>query len=96
MIPRALSVAIVAPVLAGAALLFSAGAAFAHENFTANLNGSNEVPAGDAALTGVATVEIEDVTGEVCAKVTSNVEGAVGYAHPQGCCGGQRRGRRDP
>ena len=78
MIRRALSVAVIAPALAGGVLLFSGGAAFAAtESFTANLSGSNEVPAGDAALTGNATVTVDASSGEVCAKVTSSVTGAA-------------------
>ena len=88
MIPRAISVAVVAPALAGGALLFSAGAAFAApENFTANLSGSNEVPAGDAGLTGKATVTADSSSGEVCAKVTSNVKGAAAMHIHKGASG---------
>lgn len=78
MIRRALSVAVIAPALAGGVLLFSSGAAFAAtENFTANLSGSNEVPAGDAGATGKATVTVDAGSGEVCAKVTSTVTDAA-------------------
>ena len=88
MIPRALSVALVAPALAGGALLFSAGAAFAApENFTATLSGSNEVPAGDAGMTGSATVTVDTSSGQVCAKVTSNVAGAVAMHIHKGASG---------
>lgn len=88
MIPRALSVAVIAPALAGGALLFSAGAAFAAaENFTAELSGSNEVPAGDAGLTGNATVTVDAESGEVCAKVTSSVTGAAAMHIHKGASG---------
>lgn len=88
MIPRVISVAVIAPALAGGALLFSAGAAFAApENFTANLSGSNEVPAGDAGLTGSATVTVDPSSGQVCAKVTSNVAGAVAMHVHKGASG---------
>ncbi len=76
MIPRAMSVALAAPALAGAALLFSAAAAFAApQTFTANLSSSNEV-GGAAGLTGTATVTADPSSGQVCAKVTSDVTGA--------------------
>ncbi|MEO6145400.1 MAG: CHRD domain-containing protein [Dermatophilaceae bacterium] len=78
MIRRALSIAFIAPALAGGVLLFSGGAAFAaSDNFTANLSGTNEVPAGDAGLTGNATVTVDTSSGKVCAKVTSSVKGAA-------------------
>lgn len=78
MIPRAISVAALAPALAGAALLFAASSAFAApQTFTANLSGSNEVGGGGAGLTGTATVSVDTSSGQVCAKVTSNVTGAA-------------------
>ena len=78
MIRKALSVAFIAPALAGGVLLFSGGAAFAaSDSFTANLSGTNEVPAGDAALTGNATVTVDTSSGQVCAKVTSSVTDAA-------------------
>ena len=78
MIRRALSIAFIAPALAGGVLLFSGGAAFAaSDNFTANLSGTNEVPAGDAGMTGNATVTVDASSGKVCAKVTSSVKDAA-------------------
>lgn len=88
MIPRAISVAFVAPALAGGALLFSAGAAFAAaQTFTANLSSTNEVGGGTAGLTGTATVTIDPSSGQVCAKVTSNVTGAVAMHIHKGATG---------
>jgi hypothetical protein len=88
MIPRAISVAVIAPALAGGAILFSAGAAFAApENFTATLSGTNEVPPGDAGLTGSATLTVDPSSGQVCAKVTSNVTGAVAMHVHKGATG---------
>jgi CHRD domain len=87
MIPRAISVAIVAPALAGAALLFSAGVAFAApQTLTANLSSSNEV-GGAAGLSGTATVTVDPSSGQVCAKVTSNVTGAVAMHIHKGASG---------
>ena len=87
MIPRAISVALVAPALAGAALLFTAGAAFAApQNFTASLSSANEV-GGGAGLTGTATVTVDPSSGQVCAKVTSNVTGAVAMHIHKGASG---------
>jgi CHRD domain len=74
---RTASIAFIAPALASAVLLLSAGVAFAHEEgFTAELTGTNEVPAGDARLTGKATLTVNEDTGQVCSKVTTNVTGA--------------------
>lgn len=88
MIPRRVSIAFVAPALAGGALLISAGTAFAHEeSFTATLSGSNEVPAGDAGTTGMATVTVDAESGQVCAKITSNVEGAAAMHIHKGASG---------
>lgn len=88
MIPRALSVAALAPALAGAALLFAASSAFAApQTFTANLSGSNEVGGGSAGLTGTATVTVDTSSGQVCAKVTSNVTGAVAMHIHKGASG---------
>jgi CHRD domain len=88
MIPRAMSVALVAPALAGAALLFSAAAAFAApQTFTASLSSSNEVGGGAAGLTGTATVTVDPSSGQVCAKVTSNVTGAVAMHIHKGASG---------
>jgi CHRD domain len=88
MIPRAISVAVVAPVLAGAALLFTAGAASAAtQSFTAVLSGANEVSGGTAGLTGTATLTVNTTTGVVCARVTSNVTGAVAIHIHKGASG---------
>lgn len=77
MIRKSAALAAVIPVLAGGALLLSAGAASAAaESFTAELSGSN-LPNGDASLTGAATVSVDSTSGQVCASVKSNVEGAV-------------------
>ena len=87
MIPRAISVAAVAPVLAGAALLFTAGAASAAtQSFTAVLSSANEA-GGAAGLTGTATLTVNTTTGVVCAKVTSNVTGAVAIHIHKGASG---------
>ena len=87
MIPRAISVALVAPALAGAALLFTAAAAFAApQTFTANLSSSNEA-GGAAGLTGTATVTADPASGQVCAKVTSNVTGAAAMHIHKGASG---------
>jgi hypothetical protein len=88
MIPRAMSVALVAPALAGAALLFTAGAASAAtQSFTAVLSGANEVSGGVAGLTGTATLTVDTTTGVVCARVTSNVTGAVAMHIHKGASG---------
>jgi CHRD domain len=88
MIPKAVSLAVVAPVLASGALVFSAAAASAHDvPFTADLSGSSEVPAGDAAMTGTAKVTVNDEAGEVCATITSNVTGAVAMHIHKGAAG---------
>ncbi|HXR67609.1 MAG TPA: CHRD domain-containing protein, partial [Dermatophilaceae bacterium] len=87
MIPKTLSMAFVAPALAAGALVISAGPAFAHETFVAVLSGANEVPAGDPGTTGVATVEVEDATGEVCTTVTSNAESATAMHIHKGAAG---------
>jgi hypothetical protein len=78
MVPKAVSAAFLAPALASAAILTSAGAASAVPRpFFANLSGSKEVPRGNALLTGRATVTIDVRTGRVCTQVRSNVRGAV-------------------
>jgi CHRD domain len=88
MIPRALSVAVVVPALVCGALFFSGGAAFAApQNFTSNLSGSNEVPPGDAGMTGKATATVDPSSGQVCAKITSNVTGAVAMHIHKGVAG---------
>jgi hypothetical protein len=78
--------AFVAPVLVSGALLFTAGPAFAKGESSATLSGSNEVPPGDASLTGKATVTADD-SGKVCATVTSNVTGAVAMHIHKGASG---------
>lgn len=88
MIKRSLSAAVVASALAGGALLFSAGVAFAApQTFTANLSSANNVGASGASLTGTATVTVDTSSGQVCAKVTSNVEGAVAMHLHKGASG---------
>jgi CHRD domain len=88
MISRAVSMAIVVPALASGALLFSAGAASAHEtSFTADLSGSNEDPAGNAAMTGTATITINDEAGQVCSTVTTTVKDAVAMHIHKGASG---------
>ena len=88
MIRRSISVALIAPALAGGALLFTAGAAFAAtQNFTANLSSANEVGGGGASLTGSATVTVDTGSGQVCAKVTSDVSGAVAMHIHKGASG---------
>jgi len=88
MIPRAISVAALGPALAGAALVFAASSAFAApQTFTANLSGSNEVGGGGVALTGTATVTVDTSSGQVCAKVTSNVTGAAAMHIHKGASG---------
>jgi len=86
MIHKALSISFIAPVLASGALLLTAGPAFASHELTATLSGSNEVPAGDATLTGKATVTA-DPSGKVCVTVTSNVTGAVAMHIHKGASG---------
>ena len=88
MIPRAISVVVVAPALAGAALLLAAGAAFAApQMLTASLSSSNEVGGAGSSLTGTATVTVDASSGKVCAKVTSNVAGAVAMHIHKGASG---------
>ena len=88
MIPRVISVAVVAPALTGAALLLTAGAAFAApQTLTANLSSANEVAGGAAGLTGSATVTVDASSGQVCAKVTSNATGAVAMHIHKGAAG---------
>jgi hypothetical protein len=88
MIRRSISVALIAPALAGAALLFTAGAASAATlSFTANLSSANEVGASGSALTGTATLTVNTTTGVVCARVTSNVKGAVAIHVHKGASG---------
>ena len=97
MIPRALSVALVAPALTGAALLFTAGAAFAApQTLTANLSSANEVGGGAAGLTGSATVTVDTSSGQVCAESDQQRRGRSRHAHPQGCLGSQRPGGGAP
>jgi hypothetical protein len=86
MIRRTISISLIAPALASGALLFTAGPAFAHHKLTATLSGSDEVPPGDAKLTGTATVTAED-SGKICVTVTSNVTGAVAMHIHKGASG---------
>jgi CHRD domain len=88
MIRRTVSIAFIAPALASGILLFSAGTASAHEvNLSAELSGSNEVPAGDAGMTGKAVVTVNDEARQVCATITSNVTGAVAMHIHKGAAG---------
>lgn len=88
MIPRAASIALAAPVVAAGALLLSAGVAFAApQTLNAPLSGSNEVPPGDAGLTGTATITVDPNNGQVCARVKSNVKGAVAMHIHKGTSG---------
>lgn len=88
MIRRSVSIAFIAPALASSVLLLSAGAAFAQEeSFTADLTGTNEVPAGDAGMTGKATVTVDADSGQVCSRVTTNVTGAVAMHIHTGAAG---------
>lgn len=78
MIPRAMSVALVAPALTGAALLLAAGPALAApQTLTAKLSSANEVTGGAPGLTGSAIVTVDTSSGQVCVKVTSNATDAV-------------------
>ena len=78
MIPRTISIAFIVPALASGAVLTSSGTAIAVPRpFGANLSGANEVPRGNAGLTGRAVVTIDAATGRVCSRVTTNVRGAV-------------------
>lgn len=88
MIPRALAVAVVVPTLAGGALILAAGTAFAApDTLTAKLSSANEAGGGAATLTGTATVTVDASSGQVCAKVTSNVTGAVAMHIHKGAAG---------
>ena len=87
MIPKALSMALVAPALAAGGLVISATPAFAHETFVAILSGANEVPPGDPGTTGTAMVEVEAETGQVCTEVTSNVEAPIAMHIHKGAAG---------
>ena len=88
MIPRAILVTVVAPALAGGALLFTGGAAFAaSQTLTANLSSANEVGGSGSSLTGTATVTVDAASGQVCAKVTSNVTGAAAMHIHKGATG---------
>jgi hypothetical protein len=85
MISKAVSIAFIAPALASGAILVSAGAAFAVPRpFAAILSGSNEVPAGDAGLTGRATVTIDVISGQVCTQGDDQRQGRGRHAHPPG------------
>lgn len=87
MFRRTVSIAFIAPALATGVLLLSAGTAFAADNFTATLSGSEEVPPGDAAMTGKATVTVDDSSNKVCTKVTTNVTGAAAMHIHKGAAG---------
>ena len=88
MIRRAVSLAVAVPVLTAGALALSAGSAFAAStSLHADLSGANESKAGDASLKGTAEVTVDATSGQVCAKVTSNVSGAVAMHIHQGVAG---------
>ena len=88
MIRRAVSLTVAAPVLTAGVLAVSAGAAFAATtSLHADLSGANESKAGDASLTGTAEVTVDAASGQVCAKVASNVSGAVAMHIHQGVAG---------
>jgi CHRD domain len=88
MIRRTVSIAFIAPALASGVLLLSAGvASAAPQTFTASLSGSSEVPRGNAAMTGRATVTIDPTSGQVCTKVTTNITGAVAMHIHKGAVG---------
>ncbi len=88
MIRRAVLLTVAAPVLTAGVLAVSAGAAFAATtSLHANLSGANESKAGDASLTGTAEVTVDAASGQVCAKVASNVSGAVAMHIHQGVAG---------
>ncbi len=88
MIRRAVSLAVAVPVLTAGALALSAGSAFAATtSLHADLSGANESKAGDASLKGTAEVTVDATSGQVCAKVTSNVSGAVAMHIHQGVAG---------
>ena len=88
MIRRAVLLTVAAPVLTAGVLAVSAGAAFAATtSLHADLSGANESKAGDASLTGTAEVTVDAASGQVCAKVASNVSGAVAMHIHQGVAG---------
>ena len=88
MIRRAVLLTAAAPVLTAGVLAVSAGAAFAATtSLHADLSGANESKAGDASLTGTAEVTVDAASGQVCAKVASNVSGAVAMHIHQGVAG---------
>jgi CHRD domain len=85
---RAVPVALAVPVLAGGALLLSAGGAFASpQPLTTTLNASNEVAGGQAGSTGSAKVTVDPDTGQVCVTVTSSVTNAVAMHIHKGAAG---------
>ena len=88
MIRRAVLLTVAAPVLTAGVLAVSAGAAFAATtSLHADLSGANESKAGNASLTGTAEVTVDAASGQVCAKVASNVSGAVAMHIHQGAAG---------
>ena len=88
MFRRTVSIAFIAPALATGVLFFSAGTALAtSDTFTATLSGSEEVPPGDAKMTGMATVTVDESTKQVCTKVTTNVTGAAAMHIHKGAAG---------
>ena len=87
MIPKALSMALVAPALAAGALVVPVSPAFSHQTFIAILSGANEVPPGDPATLGTAQVEVEVERGEVCTEVKSNVQNPTAMHIHKGAAG---------
>jgi hypothetical protein len=76
--PRTVSVALAVPVLAGGALLLSAGGAIASpQPFPVSLSGSNEPQGGVPGSSGTATVTVDPASGQVCATVTTSVTNGV-------------------
>ena len=76
--PRTISVAVALPVLAGGALLLSAGGAVASpQSFPVSLSASNEPQGGVPGSSGSATVTVDPASGQVCATVTTSVTNGV-------------------
>lgn len=74
----ALPIALAVPVLAGGALLLSAGTALASpQPLTTTLSGANEPAGGQAGSSGSATVTVDPDSGQVCVSVTSSVKDGV-------------------
>lgn len=89
MTPKALMIAIAAPVLLAGGLFLSAGPALAAtSSSSATLSGSAEVgKPGDAKATGSASVTADPASGQVCATVTGDIKGAVAMHIHKGAAG---------